>query len=232
MKGIFAGIVAGVIGALAWAVIAAFTGYEIGWLAWGIGAGVGAAVAWGNAGSKANGIIAVIIAVVAILGGKLASVEISIAKEVKYANAEIKTAIDKNDEFLLIWLADTVVADLMDKGLEIKWPDGITAETAGSKKDYPVEIWVIAEQAWAEMSEEDKGSFKSDVEKQIAANIKLFSSEVRGEGFFSSFGVFDIVFFFLAISTAFKIASKEDGQVAVESKTDVEGVDALNKEWE
>jgi hypothetical protein len=220
MKGIIAGVIAGVAGALVWAGIAVSTGYEIGWLAWGIGAAVGAAVAWGSVGSKANGSIAVVIAVVAILGGKFASVEMSISKEVKAANEDISKSIDSDDEYVMTWLADVIVASAKDKGKRVEWPAGVTAETASEKKDYPGEIWAMTEIAWSTMSEEKKASFKSEVQEQVQANVDLYMSSVRGEGFMASFSPFDIVFFFLAISTAYRIASKEDGEVVVENEVD------------
>jgi hypothetical protein len=220
MKGIIAGVIAGVVGALVWAGIAVSTGYEIGWLAWGIGAAVGAAVAWGSVGSKANGSIAVVIAVVAILGGKFASVEMSISKEVKAANEGISQSIDSDDEIVMNWLAADVAATAKDMGKKMEWPAGVTAETASEKKDYPVEIWALAETAWSQMSEEDKASVRNDIRKLIKAKIDQIASGERGDGFMSSFSPFDIVFFFLAISTAYRIASKEDGEVALENEVD------------
>ena len=217
MKGIIAGVVAGVIGALVWAGIAVSTGVEIGWLSWVIGAGVGAAVAWGSVGSKANGAIAVLIAIVAIVGGKFAFFEMGISKGVKTANEEIKQSVEINDEFVLLWLADGISSDPKDIGKVLEWLTGATAETTRERKDYSDKVWAMAETIWSKVSEEKKASLRSELKKQVAA-------KERGAAFMASFSSFDIVFFFLAISTAYGIASKEDGDDAVENQMDEQNI--------
>ena len=209
MKGVVAGVVAGIIGAALWAIIAAVTGFEIGWLAWGIGAGVGAGVAWGSEGSPATGILAVIIAVVAILAGKFISVEIVIAKEMGVANEEIAQQFE-NDEYLISWLADEVINDYIDEGKNISWPAGVDPDEAAAESDYPPKIWAVAQQKWNAMSDEEKEQHKNDVAEQVRQNMQDYAESVKTDGFLASFGVIDIVFFVLAIGTAYKVGARED----------------------
>ena len=222
MKGIIAGVIAGILGALVWALVVVLTGMEIGYLAWGIGILVGIAVAWGTEGGQKNGIIAVVIVVLAILAGKYASVEIMISKEVKLANARIKQSMQEDDELLISWLADEIVFKIESNGGKVTWPKGVTADTADKKEDYPSEIWFSAKTAWAAMTDEEKAKFKSDVEAQIKISMDDFVNQVRGEGFLASFGVIDIIFFFLAISTAFKIASRQNTQPVTDNTASVQ----------
>lgn len=206
MKGIIAGIVAGVAGAIAWAIIAVVTGFEIGWLAWGIGAAVGAAVAWGSEGSPSLGVIAVVITVLAIVGGKYLAVEMVLAKEIKAAEQETDQLIE-NEEYLISVLAESIVYAYEQQNKDIAWPEGVDPEGAFKKEEYPPEIWALAELAWDDMNEYDKAEFKSAVEEQVGSNLEIAAADVRKEGFIESFGVIDVIFFVLAVATAYKIGA-------------------------
>lgn len=208
MKGIIVGIIAGVLGALVWALVAFYFEAEIGYLAWGIGIAVGLAVAWGTEGGPKNGIIAVVIAVVAIIAGKYAAVEIAIAS----AKSQSSHSLD-DEEYLMTWLASAIAYNIQEDGGQVNWPKGVTADTAENMEDYPVNIWMTAQAGWAAMSDDDRASFKSDVQAQIDSNL----NQVRSKGFMESFSGFDIIFFLLAISTAFKIASRPNPQYAAET---------------
>jgi hypothetical protein len=217
MKGVIAGVVAGIAGAVAWAIIAAVTGFEIGWLALGIGAAVGAAVAWGSKGSPRAGAIAVVITVLAIVGGKYLAVEIVLAKEMKAADEEIAPFIESG-EYLISWLADEIVDEYEQEGKEFSWPAGVDPEDVYREQDYPPEIWNLAEVAWNDMNEYEKAEYKNYVEEQMDSNKKVFMAEVRKEGFIESFGVIDVIFFVLAVATAYKIAAKPDKPAAASAE--------------
>ncbi len=209
MKGLVAGVAAGIGGAVVWALIAYFTGYEIGWIAWGIGAAVGAGVAWGSTGSPAMGITAVVISVLAILAGKFITVEIILAKELKAANQDMNQQV-LNEEYVISWLADGVVAVYQEKQIPVNWPEGVNPENAASQADYPADVWQAAASKWNSMSAEEKEEYRENVRQQAEVNIAEYASEMRKEGFIGSFGIIDIVFFLLAIATAYKIGSKTD----------------------
>lgn len=73
---IVAGVVAGLVGAAVWGAVAYFLDMELGLLAWGIGGLVGFAVgatAQEDAGPS-TGILAVVLSVLSIMGGKYAMV--------------------------------------------------------------------------------------------------------------------------------------------------------------
>lgn len=209
MKGIIAGVIAGFAGAVVWALIASLTGYEIGWLAWGIGAAVGGAVAWGSEGTPAMGVAAVIISVLAIVGGKYISVEMLLAKEMDSANEQIAAQME-TEEYYISWLADAVVAQIEEAGGTVSWPEGADDETTLLQEQYPAEIWGKAQIVWTNMTSEEQDQFKEDVKQQVDENIAMFTAGVRKDGFLASFSLFDGLFFFLAIGTAYKIGSKVD----------------------
>lgn len=209
MKGIIAGVCAGIAGAVLWAVIAAVTGFEIGWLAWGIGAGVGAAVAWGSDCTPATGVLAVVISLLAIVAGKYIAVEIVMHKELGGTNQEIANLME-DEEYLISWLADGIVYNLEEAGQTVTWPAGVDPDDAMAKADYPPAVWAQAEQAWSAMTPDEKTEFKEQVRQQVDASMGEVVAGAKKEGFMASFGLFDALFFFLAIGTAYKIGSNAD----------------------
>lgn len=218
MKGIITGFVAGIAGAGIWAIIAALTGSEIGWVAWGIGAVVGVAVAWGSKGSSAaGGVIAAIITIVAIVGGKFATVEIVLGKDVKDIN-QTTAQIIQDDDYMISWIVADIIGDMTQEGMKIDWPEGVDPENITSKADYPTSIWATAEESWNAGSDKKKADYRKVIEKQIEANVQLYTSETRKASFLGSFGVIDIIFFVIAIGTAYKIASKADVQLESEHR--------------
>ncbi len=220
MKGVIAGVVAGTAGAFAWAIIAAVTGFEIGWLAWGIGAAVGAAVAWGSKGSPSFGVIAAVISILAILGGKYISLEMVLAKEMEKADQKIGQLVE-SEEYLICWLTVPIVREYEQENKPISWPNGVDPKNAFKKEDYPPEIWNRAEQAWNNMNEDEKAEHKTVVEWQVNSNMKALVTEVKKEGLIKSFRVIDAIFFILAIATAYKIAAKTDESAAASAEQQV-----------
>jgi hypothetical protein len=212
MKGIVAGILCGVAGAVLWGVIAAFTGYEIGWIAWGIGALVGAGIAWGMDGGTVPGVLAVVISILAILGGKFVALEMVVGKELKNANSGLSSLIETNEEYVISWLADEIVIKMEEQGVTVQWPGGEAPETPQAEADYPRDVWAKAKWAWEGMSDEEKQEFKKVVHEQALKNVNEMAASYREEGFLASFGAIDVIFFLLAIVTAYKIGSKSETQ--------------------
>ena len=129
-KAIIAGVIAGGIGAFLWAGISYGTGYEIGWLAWGIGAVVGVAVLQGGGAepSPLGGLVAVVITLVSICGGKYMAVEWTVSDFLS-EDSELMASIG-TDEHLTSLLADEVIEDRMANGKPVKWPAGSSLESA------------------------------------------------------------------------------------------------------
>ena len=67
---VLAALASGFVGMMVWFALIQATGWEIGFVAWGVGAGVGVATLWG-AGRRGlgPGVVAVVVATFAILGG-------------------------------------------------------------------------------------------------------------------------------------------------------------------
>lgn len=216
VKGLIAGLVAGLVGAGIWAGISYGTGYEIGWLAWGIGAIVGLAVAWASDAGPVPGLLAVVISVLSIAAGKYAAVHFVFERELGDRESFVSERLPdvRSEELIISYVADEVVAEHQADGETIDWPNDV--EVPEQESDYPPEIWSDAVGRWTAMGADDQTDYREGIEAKARADIGAFYDDVRSGGqmdaFKASFGLFDIVFFLLAIVTAFKIAAS--GEVA------------------
>jgi phosphate/sulfate permease len=210
-KGIFGGALGGLAGAVIWAVISCFTGYEIGWIAWIVGGMVGFGCLWASKGcSKQLGVIAVVITLLSILAGKYAAVEFSIHREIGSEQQVLQNALEdlKKDEVVISYIADEIIQQLMAKGENIQWPSGVNPQEASEQSDYPPAIWSQASSAWEGMSPQEKEKYRAELAEFVQANIQTFFSEVSSYGFLHSFSPMDLLFFALAVATAYKIAGR------------------------
>lgn len=215
LKGLIGATIGGAIGAAVWAGITYGTGYEIGWIAWGIGGVVGLGSAMMNrSGGAAAGLIAAVVSVVAICAGKYTALEMAIGK---FSDSGSEFLVHdlreeyQDPEVMTAYIADLIIGEKMDNGEAIAWPAGVDGEMAMVEADYPAEIWSDAAARWDAMSPAEQDAYREATVESMAANIaafaEAFESEFARQGFFSSFGPMDILFFGLAVVTAFKIAS-------------------------
>jgi phosphate/sulfate permease len=223
-RSIIGGILGGLVGAVIWAGISCFTGYEIGWIAWGVGGLVGLGCTWGGqGGGRPLGVVAVVITLVSIVAGKYAAVELSIRREIGSREEVLQSALtnlQKND-MVVSYLADEIIEQREAQGETIQWPSGVNPEEANQQSDYPPAIWSEAASKWDGMSAQEREQYRDQLEEQIRTNIQAFFSGVSTYGFRNSFGVMDLLFFGLAVATAFKIATREAAHAA-QPNTDIE----------
>lgn len=211
IRGVVGGIIGGVIGAAVWAGVVYFTGYEIGWIAWGLGGLVGFLYARGcHTGGVLAGILASIITIGSIGLGKYTVVELTIQQELGTEQEAIETFLVKvqNDEFVISLMSDKLVDERLSRGEELQWPEVTDPETAGPAEVYPPAIWTEATGTWEAMSLQDRETYRTELTETIKGRIQEFYGSIAGYGFIGSFGVMDLLFFGLAIVTAFQIASR------------------------
>jgi hypothetical protein len=215
-KAVLFGSLAGLLGAAAWAAIAYYANYEIGWLAWGIGLAVGAATVKGAGyGSQLVGIIAVVITVISLVLGKYATVEL-LMNEINFDPQQVvqDSLAGLNDEVLTSYLADEIAAAREESGEEIAWPElEEEAESESVQASYPADIWAAAAEKYRGFSDNEKLAHRSSVEASIQdnlANLQGLQDQIRQESFFQSFSAMDLLFFGLAIYTAFSVGQSNE----------------------
>ena len=208
---IVGGAVAGTVGALIWAGIAYFTGYELGWIAWAVGGLVGFGVLVGSAGERSNtaGVVAVVVAVVALLGAKYMTVQMLLGNDAEITDAFVSGL--QEDELVISYLADDVAAQFADEGRPVDWPAGVDPSQATTRVEYPPDVWNAAQGRWDNMSHTEREQFRADLTEMVSANVTEAMDAIRGEltqvGFMGSFGPLDLIFFGLAVVTAYKVAA-------------------------
>lgn len=215
LRGLVAGVLAGIAGAAAWAAVAYYANLEIGYLAWGIGFLVGLAVAAvGQSPGAPAGALAVAITLLSILGGKYASVDMMLRAELqKMTDAEVSLGPQDFEEDAMIGnIAYEIAEQREEAGETIAWPDydkedeNLTAEAT-----FPPAIWREAKQQWTSKTPDEQLQLREEASENAKAMMGAFQDQMvasaRGEAFTASFGVLDLVFFGLAVATAWGIAN-------------------------
>jgi hypothetical protein len=204
LKWVIAGSVGGAVGAAVWAAIAHFAGAEIGWIAWGIGFLVGICVRYaaGPVEGFAPGAVAVVIAWLAIIGGKYAAVSLAI-----HSIDFDKIGGDVTEQTMIATQADMVAEERAAKGQRLNWPPGKNVENAEGPNDYPPGIWAEANQRWKKLGP-DVQKQKTDERKLLRADFRgKFRDELHAKAFADSFSPFDVLWFLLATLTAYKLGA-------------------------
>ena len=213
MKDVVFGLIGGALGALLWAGVVYVTEYEIGWIAWGVGGLVGFSVALGNKdrgrSPMAAGSLAVIITVLSIVAGKYAAVEMLLPSDVEIIEAYTESF--DNEEYVISFMADDVAAEFESLGRPVVWPEGVDPASASTQSDYPPDVWAEADRTWARMSDDERTAFREEREAQVRQNVETSLPDIRAAisrgGFFGSFAPMDLIFFGLAMVTAFGMGS-------------------------
>lgn len=203
---VLGGLVGGAIGAAIWAGVAYQFNREIGWIAWGVGilTGLGVQAVARQYADVVSGVIAAVIALVAVIGGKFATASLVAEDFTK----QIGTSIRATDQDALVRIATSIADDLESKGHVIDWPRGQSNETAVEQHHFPREVWSDATKKWRAMKPEEKTAFKTAMEEQVKAFVDAAGDEAVQEMVFSeSFGLKDVLFLFLAVCSAYAVGS-------------------------
>ncbi len=206
VKGVLCACVGGAIGAAIWAAIGYFLHFEIGWVAWGIGAlvGFGMALGAGNSTGIGTGVIAAAIAIVSVAAGKYADAAMTMSNVVAEMEPMQATVEDAQVE-----LADEIVEEFEAAGKTLVWPNGMTVEEATTREDYPPVVWSEMEKRWNKLSQAERDArvaqWQAEYDAGMAAAQQYMQSQGTIDVLIANLGVFDALWAFLAIGTAFTI---------------------------
>lgn len=204
---VFLGLLAGAFGAAIWAMVAYSFQVESGWIAWAIGLLVGVAVAIGGRNGVPAGILAVIITLLSIVSGKYAVVELY-ARSLDQVMDSVQ--VDPNnisDEVLQPHLAEIVwQSNPTEKPLK-NYDQG--DPSVEPKEFFPPAVWALAGEQLSKMSDEEKLALNAERIQRVN-DVKEALAGVRQEGFVNAFGFFDLIFFGLAVYTAWKVATRDE----------------------
>ena len=199
---------AAVAGALLWKFIAVMFEYELGLVAWGIGGAVGfAAAALGSRGLQA-GIVCGILVVASIMGGKYMA-----AGAFKEQAAEMILEMQGGADGLMP-LYEEIMADSEVYAAEVT--------DDASLREFMVEYGYSEGWDYADVSDEEIEEFNESTGQELAGfavNPPSYDewvggafgeiSEISTAGLMmEGFGILDVVFLFLGVGTAFRLASR------------------------
>ena len=196
------GLAGGLVGAAVRAGIAYATHREIGWIAWGVGGlvGLGTRLLARDHDGPPYGFVAAGIAALALVGGKFATVAL-VVDDVRVP------ALTATDQDLVVQLADQVVEERAAKGKAVKFRPGMSVEKASKQADYPPDVWKEATKKWADLGPAGQAAKKAEHDAQAKEVVAAVRGAVRREGFKDSFTPFDLLWFGLAMFTAFRLGS-------------------------
>lgn len=182
------------------------------------------------------GLLAVIIAVVSICAGKYTAFHFMVKDYVgeNIATATV-TGNDITDEMALESLANAITERRLDAGETLEWPaahveevkqyyledegealqpediDSAAYAEADWPDDFPEDVRAEAQGEWDAKDPAAKRQFRYDYADRQNALMHSFASAVTSyvskESFFETFGLWDVLWFLLAIATAFKVGS-------------------------
>ena len=208
LRGAFFGLVCGAIGAAMWAAVAYFTGYELGLLAIVVGGLCGFGMGMGNAGrgGAGAGLVAAFVTFLAIMGGKFAVVQVMLDD---FLQSE---AVVFDEEASLDAIAGQVYQEFDASGQDMgeegdEWPSAVWSETCAR---------------WQAMSGAEREQFTADLQRQYQTDMAAARPVIGVVAFLFSFGLMDLVFFGLALSTAFKIGAT-NAKARMEEQAALEG---------
>lgn len=204
LLGLLGGGIGGAIGAAIWAVIAYTTGFEVGWIAWGVGvlAGVGMAIGARDDTSMLTGILAAVIALGSVLAGKYIAITYMVNDHIP---SSLSTTI--TDEDIQVHIADQLVEEYQQAGKPLAWPAGMTVEEATTQADYPKNLWADMLTRWKALSPDEIEQRRAFLTQESTQSLAQFKSMVAEDAFTESFSLFDALWFFLAVGSAYKIGS-------------------------
>lgn len=209
IKGIAGAMGGGVVGAALWAAITSCTNYEIGFIACAVGALVGVGMMLGarDVQSSMCGVVAAVIAVASIVGAKFAVVQIVVnQQEVKLQSNFVVT-----EDLTKMFVADQLVEEYEKSGKTLTWPDGRTVHSAEDPSHYPKDLWQDLEARWTLLHDDQKRVYEEATEVKFKTLLKDASATTRDEIFKGSFTFWDVLWFFLAVGSAYKIGSGQGG---------------------
>jgi hypothetical protein len=198
------GVVGGLIGAAVWAAVGYCFEVEVGWIAWlvGILVGLGVRIAAGPDAGTAAGWTAAAIALVSLVAGKYAAVELQVSR-VAWADT-----FQVTPESPIAQIAAEIMEERQARGEVFPQPDPEAMKDFESLEQlFPPDIWQEARRRWERLGPEDQRQKLAQIEAEASQARDAFKGFVRREGFFASFSPYDFLWALLAVASAFKLAS-------------------------
>ncbi len=198
-----AGILVGLPAAFLWALVAYVTHYEIGWVAWGVGALVGVAVAKSaHEPSVSLGTAAAALAVASLILGKVLILEFALPPILR------SEFLKDREATAAMFLVEMVTHESFSPELQAALQSVREHQVAASPDDREV----LQGRMQAEAMARTAAATPAERERVVRVNSEGILNSM---GFFGAlaklFGLWDVVWIALAVSSAWKIAQGASG---------------------
>jgi hypothetical protein len=208
-KWLIAGTLGAGIGGVIWVLLGYFADVEVGYVAWGIGLLAGVGVRFKMESHEVNsaaGIAAVAAAMLVIAGSKYFVVRLHVANLLN----PILAADDKMDPVELV--AGDIVDERVKAGQEINWPEPEADAKPPEGEEggivvggYPEDVLAEARQRWEAMPQAQRVEYEAAKRAARVEQMAQVREAINNEAFKASFGPHDLLWFGLAVFTAFKV---------------------------
>ena len=171
--------VGGTIGAVIWGLIAYLTGYEIGYAAIGVGALCGVGACFGGepettGGGAIAGVLAAIVAVASIGGGKYLALEMMYRKHMSEyeENEEYAQYYEVSMEDAKSGFAYRTGRELINDGFEVEWGDPMAFVNAAFwPDDYPEDFQQLVMDKWESLTGGQQEAWKTHVAEEYNGDV-------------------------------------------------------------
>ena len=191
------GLVGGSLGGVLWVVITFAVQRQFGIIAWVVGAltGLGVAMAAGRRAGTATGGLAAALAFCVILASKF-------VLAVLFVNqwAAQLAAPELREQQILVQEADAIAEEQQKQGVKLNWPRGKSLDNAVELSDFPETVVKQARQNWEKQTPRAK-----EIQKNMGHVAQAGKGFLITLAFIGSFSLFDLLWFFLAMGSAFRL---------------------------
>ena len=148
------------------------------------------------------------IAVLAILAGKYIAVCLLVQQ------FQDQNSFTPDENLMIRTIADEVCGERLSRGEPVNFRPGMTLEETTEPQDYPPEIWQEASDRWRALPHAEQLRLRNEQQEVLRKIAGAMQGTIRWEAFKATFGAFDILWFILAVTTAYRVSAggAEDGE--------------------
>ena len=107
-------------------------------------------------------------------------------------------------EYVISFVADEVLAEYQELGVELEWPPGADREASLSRDDYPLEVWEEAVVRWQALSPEEQRDIENNQAIVVTPAVLWLGAA------FYTLSIWDLLWLGLAGMSAWRIGSGRD----------------------
>ncbi|MDH3496774.1 MAG: hypothetical protein OER21_08435 [Gemmatimonadota bacterium] len=192
-RALFAGLAAAIAGGALWAAIVLLTKYEVGYVAWAVGGLVGFVMARATAArGPTPALLAAVIATLGLLAGK------AVIASVTTSPRAVAREVQRDDELML-------QAAMFDLHSTETWPEPVQArlDELATDDTLPDALWLDMQTAAATHASNAGPDGRQRIATAYAG--RMLSGTTSFELFRAQFGLWDVLWFGLAVVTAWRL---------------------------